>query len=89
MCGNRACQVPAPTHQSAVRIFLGQLRRSGTVSFIKWLANHVMEDTNAIMNVENHRHKVTGRGKGCAWVYVSNETSAMNLLSYHRRLFLA
>lgn len=87
MCGDRNCQQPAPSHRHNVRLFLGQLRRSGTVSFIKWLVRNLSDHCDAIVNVENHRHKVTGRGKGCAWAYVATETAAATLLSHHRRVY--
>lgn len=94
LCGNRNCQSAGPRSacdaiDAASRIFLGQLRREATVPLIRWMFEEVLLEPTSLLMVENHRHKVTGRGKGCAWVYVRKDGPAVaNLLSYHRRLFL-
>lgn len=105
LCGNRSCHALAPSSQveggaehssltstttaSSQRIFLGQLRREATVPLIRWMFEEVLLDPEALLLVENHRHKLTNRGKGCAWVYVRSQGSAVeSLLSYHRRLFV-
>lgn len=88
LCGNRQCQSPSLTHAGCARIFLGQLRRDATVPFIKWLVNRVLESPSELRNVENHRHNVTNRGKGCAWAYFKSDLVANQLLAYHRRMFL-
>lgn len=88
LCGNRQCQSPSLTHAGCARIFLGQLRRDATVPFIQWLLSRVIERPSELRNVENHRHNVTQRGKGCAWAYFETEDVANELLSYHRRMFL-
>lgn len=89
LCGNRLCQSMSPiTTTSAVhRIFLGQLRREATVPFLKWIFEEILEEPSALMMVENHRHKMTGRGKGCSWVYLRTESACHKLLTYHRRIF--
>lgn len=87
LCGNRNCQNASPAHRSSTRVFLGQLRREGTVSMIRWLFNDVLGASDALSDIENHRHKVTNRGKGCAWVYVSDNNVADELLGLHRRSF--
>jgi hypothetical protein len=98
LCGNRSCHALAPqtegtesamTAASSQRIFLGQLRREATVSLIRWMFEEVLLEPEALLLVENHRHKLTNRGKGCAWVYVRSQGTAVeSLLSYHRRLFI-
>lgn len=95
MCGNRGCHAlgPAAADSGVARIFLGQLRREGTVPLIRWLFDEVLGEPSALIMVENHRHKITSRGKGCAWVYLRRDPSQESdvcdkLLAYHRRLFV-
>lgn len=99
LCGNRNCHSVAPSVTkelgSVSRVFLGQLRREGTVPLVEWLFREVLLVPQALMMVENHRHRATGRGKGCAWAYVRHEPVSSStscnardvLMSYHRRLF--
>lgn len=89
LCGNRACQAASPAHQDCQRLFLGQLRRDHTVSFVKWLVEDVLLESKqgALQSVQNHQNAVTSRGKGCAWAYVSASQSK-SLLGFHRRVYL-
>jgi hypothetical protein len=90
LCGNRACQVPCASHRDCARLFLGQLRREATVPFLRWLVEGVMAspaNPACIVNAENHRHLATGRGKGCAWIYLECATMASAVLNFHHRVF--
>eukprot|EP00672_Neobodo_designis_P026181 CAMPEP_0174832424 /NCGR_PEP_ID=MMETSP1114-20130205/3668_1 /TAXON_ID=312471 /ORGANISM="Neobodo designis, Strain CCAP 1951/1" /LENGTH=596 /DNA_ID=CAMNT_0016066283 /DNA_START=71 /DNA_END=1861 /DNA_ORIENTATION=+ len=90
LCGNRHCQIPCPTHLDCARLFLGQLRREGTVPFITWLVESVLgSEANPmhIVNAENHRQLSTGRGKGCSWIYLASRSMAPTVLNYHHRVF--
>jgi hypothetical protein len=91
LCGNRSCQIPCATHRDCARLFLGQLRREGTVPFLKWLVEGVFGSPQhpvTIDNVENHRQLMTSRGKGCAWVYLTNRAMADTVMQYDHRIFL-
>ena len=87
------CNAVNPSHWNSQRLFMGQLRRSGTIPFVLWLLRDVMgvDIATNVMAVENHRDRNTGRGKGCAWVTVAthgNTTAAAGaLLSLHHRAF--
>jgi len=90
LCGNRACQIPCPTHRDCARLFLGQLRREGTVGTVKWLVEGVFGSGEApvtIVNIENHRQLTTSRGKGCAWVYLQHRSMADAVLMHNHRVF--
>ncbi|KEG07462.1 hypothetical protein DQ04_09721000 [Trypanosoma grayi] len=83
------CHKPCGQFQrpSGQRMFLGQLRRDGTVPMVKWLLSTVLQvPPGALMSVENHRNKTSNRGKGCAWVTLC-DASVPNLLDYHHRIF--
>ena len=88
-CANSTCSTLSPAHWMAKRIFLGQLRRENTVTFVKWLFNHVLDidPSEALVSVENHRDRETGRGKGCAWVSINKRDNVKKLLSLHHRAF--
>lgn len=91
LCGNRSCQIPCVSHRDCARLFLGQLRREGTVPFLKWLVEGVFGSPDhpvTIANVENHRQLMTSRGKGCAWVYLTNRAMADTVMQYNHRVFL-
>ncbi|KAG5505017.1 hypothetical protein JKF63_04464 [Porcisia hertigi] len=86
VCGNNRCQQPRP--QSGQRLFLGQLRRNGTVPMVRWLVNTVFNaPTGALISVENRRNTHTQRGKGCAWATISDEASVKRMLDADHRLF--
>lgn len=89
LCGNRSCQMPADSHRDAARLFVGQLRREGTVPFLTWLVETIIsrDDELRVINVENHRDLKTNRGKGCAWVYLQRTDTASRLLEFHHRVF--
>ncbi len=75
---------PAP---GQARLFLGQLRRDATVPMVQWMMDEVFCcPAGSLVAVENHRNRMTMRGKGCAWAYVA-ETAAQLILSFHRRVF--
>ena len=79
--------VPSRDHTNGMqRVFLGQLRRDATVPMVKWLFDAVFCVPDALVAVENHRNRLTYRGKGCAWAYVKDEASP-NVLAFHRRVF--
>jgi hypothetical protein len=69
-----------------VRVFMGQLRRDRTNGFPRFVLNMFFPEMH-IPHVESHTG-MDNRGKGCAWVHVSNETDAHRLLSISRRLFM-
>ncbi|ORC88010.1 uncharacterized protein TM35_000192540 [Trypanosoma theileri] len=78
------CQNSRPEGQ---RMFIGQLRRDGTVPMVKWLMSTVLQvPSDALISVENHRNKTSNRGKGCAWVTL-RESAVSSLLKYHHRIF--
>ncbi|GET88612.1 hypothetical protein, conserved [Leishmania tarentolae] len=86
VCGNNRCQQPRP--QSGQRLFLGQLRRTGTVPMVRWLVNNVFNaSTGALVSVENRRNTHTQRGKGCAWPTINDEATVKRMLGAHHRLF--
>ncbi|CAG9574009.1 conserved hypothetical protein [Leishmania major strain Friedlin] len=86
VCGNNRCQKPRP--QSGQRLFLGQLRRTGTVPMVRWLVNNVFNaSTGALVSVENRRNTHTQRGKGCAWPTINEEATVKRMLDAHHRLF--
>lgn len=69
------------------RLFVGQLRRDGTVPMIKWLLLTVFGlPPSSFISAENHRNKSSNHGKGCAWVVLQNN-AASHVLSYDHRLF--
>lgn len=69
------------------RLFLGQLRREATVPMVKWLVEHVCGCLpGSLAAVENHRNRVTLRGKGCAWAYVTPAAAAA-IVAFHHRVF--
>ncbi|CCW61987.1 unnamed protein product [Phytomonas sp. EM1] len=86
-CGNDQCRATRPAR--GFRIFLGQLRRCGTVAMVRWLLRNVLNaPEGALRCVENHRNTTTGRGKGCAWPTLLDEPTALRLLhANHRMLF--
>ena len=94
LCGFRGCQQPAPSHEGTARLFLGQLRRSQTVPFVRWLVEDVLGADDGfrppatLRSVENHRNETTGRGKGCAWVYIDEPAAAPGLIRFHHRVFV-
>jgi len=70
------------------RMFLGQLRRSGTVPLVSWLVDYVFDaPRGALFCVENHRNLNTGRGRGCAWPTISDANTVHRMLASHHRLF--
>ncbi|KAH9600597.1 hypothetical protein LSM04_003631 [Trypanosoma melophagium] len=78
------CQVSRSEGQ---RMFIGQLRRDGTVPMVKWLISTVLQiPSDALISVENHRNKTSNRGKGCAWVTL-RDSAVSSLLKYHHRIF--
>lgn len=86
VCGNSHCQQPHP--QSGQRLFLGQLRRTGTVPMVRWLVNNVFNaSTGALVSVENRRNTHTQRGKGCAWPTINDQATVKRMLDTHHRLF--
>ncbi|AIN98427.1 hypothetical protein LPMP_221320 [Leishmania panamensis] len=86
VCGNNRCQQPRP--QNGQRLFLGQLRRTGTVPMVRWLVNTVFNaSTGALVSVENRRNTHTQRGKGCAWPTINDEATVKRMLDAHHRLF--
>lgn len=88
-CGNSVCSTLSPAHWVAKRIFLGQLRRENTVTFVQWLFNRILDinPTEALVSVENHRDRETGRGKGCAWVSINKRSNVEKLIAMHHRAF--
>ncbi|KAG5479675.1 hypothetical protein CUR178_03438 [Leishmania enriettii] len=86
VCSNSRCQQPRP--QNGQRLFLGQLRRTGTVPMVRWLVNNVFNaSTGALVSVENRRNTHTQRGKGCAWPTISDGATVKRMLDAHHRLF--
>ncbi|KAK7198745.1 hypothetical protein NESM_000839200 [Novymonas esmeraldas] len=86
VCGNNRCQQPRP--HSGQRLFLGQLRRTGTVPMVRWLVNTVFNaPAGALVSVENRRNTHTQRGKGCAWPTINDEATVRRMLDAHHRLF--
>ncbi|EKF39561.1 hypothetical protein MOQ_000205 [Trypanosoma cruzi marinkellei] len=69
------------------RMFIGQLRRDGTVPMIKWLLLTVLQlPPKSFVSVENHRNRTSKRGKGCVWLTLRDDATKV-LLSYHHRVF--
>ncbi|KAG5479131.1 hypothetical protein LSCM1_02983 [Leishmania martiniquensis] len=86
VCSNSRCQQPRP--QNGQRLFLGQLRRTGTVPMVRWLVNNVFNaSTGALVAVENRRNTHTQRGKGCSWPTINDEATVRRMLDAHHRLF--
>ena len=70
------------------RLFLGQLRRTGTVPMVRWLVNKVFNaPPGALVSVENRRNTRTQRGKGCAWATINDAATVERMLGAHHRLF--
>jgi hypothetical protein len=70
------------------RLFLGQLRRTGTVPMVRWLVNTVFNaPPGALVSVENRRNTHTQRGKGCAWATINDAATVERMLGAHHRLF--
>lgn len=70
------------------RLFLGQLRRTGTVPMVRWLVNTVFNaPPGALVSVENRRNTRTQRGKGCAWATINDAATVERMLGAHHRLF--
>ncbi|RNF01471.1 uncharacterized protein Tco025E_08584 [Trypanosoma conorhini] len=80
----KTCESPFCSEQ---RIFIGQLRRDGTVPMIKWLLRTVLEiPSELLVAVENHRNRTSKRGKGCVWLTL-RDGAASEVISYHHRVF--
>eukprot|EP00744_Colponema_vietnamica_P003120 GILI01004822.1.p1 GENE.GILI01004822.1~~GILI01004822.1.p1 ORF type:complete len:553 (-),score=129.90 GILI01004822.1:499-2157(-) len=76
-CSRYGCGAVSPYSWDSQRLFFGQLRRDGTIPFVLWALRDVAGiSEREIRTIENHRDKVTGRGKGCAWVTVSSHPAA-------------
>lgn len=70
------------------RVFVGQLRRDGTVPMMRWMAHDVCGvPLSSILSVENHRNMLTGRGKGCAWMTLADAETKQTLIRAHHRMF--
>lgn len=78
--GNTDCQ-------GIRRVFLGQLRKERTTELADWLISRVFPDME-VFHIENHTSSKDGRGKGCAWIYVSNAYDEARLISLNKRLFV-
>ncbi|CCW66331.1 unnamed protein product [Phytomonas sp. Hart1] len=80
---------PRPRATRGCRIFLGQLRRAGTVAMVRWLLGRVLNaPSGTLVSVENHRNAITGQGKGCVWPTILDTPTALRLLrANHRMLF--
>ncbi|RNF00286.1 hypothetical protein TraAM80_07686 [Trypanosoma rangeli] len=80
----RARESPSCNHQ---RMFVGQLRRDGTVPMIKWFLLTILQmPPESLVAVENHRNRASKRGKGCVWLTL-RDRAASDVLSYHHRVF--
>lgn len=81
-CPRYGCGALSPATWDSQRLFFGQLRRDGTIPFVLWVLRDVAGIADKdIRSIENHRDKLTGRGKGCAWVTVSTHLTNNSSLS--------
>ena len=80
-CGkvNAACE-------NIRRVFFGQLRKDLTVECVQWMLA-MLAPTVPVYHIENHTSK-EGRGKGCAWIYITSAKAEEQLLKLNRRVFL-
>ncbi|KPA85797.1 hypothetical protein ABB37_00143 [Leptomonas pyrrhocoris] len=84
----RLASADGASGSSGQRLFLGQLRRTGTVPMVRWLVNTVFNaPPGALVSVENRRNTRTQRGKGCAWATISDAATVERMLGAHHRLF--
>jgi rubrerythrin len=86
--GPRSCGTcGAQLSTSACRAFLGQLRKDLSAELATSLLRMLVPDVT-ILHVESHTNAVDGRGKGCAWVYVSTVEDALRVTTLHKRVFV-
>jgi hypothetical protein len=91
-CGQRAtgtrrcdaCFTPIAT--AACRVFLGQLRKERTTPLVHFVLGMLLPDVE-VLHVESHTN-AAGRGKGCAWVYLSSMDAAAAVVELHKRVFV-
>ena len=82
-CVNPACR--RPQHH---RLFVGQLRKEGTASLLRWVCGMVVPSM-VVSHVESHTNPREGhRGKGCAWIDVPNASDVAYALTLHGRCFV-
>lgn len=71
---------------NCVRLFMGQLRKDQTEEAVLFLLEKTAPHIT-LLRVQPHTNPNTGRGKGCAWVYVASESDAQAVLKLHKRAF--
>ena len=71
---------------SCVRLFMGQLRKDNTEEAVLFMLEQTVPHIT-LLRVQPHTNPQTGRGKGCAWVYVASEADAHDVLKLHKRAF--
>eukprot|EP00658_Telonema_sp_P-2_P007326 TRINITY_DN1272_c0_g1_i9.p1 TRINITY_DN1272_c0_g1~~TRINITY_DN1272_c0_g1_i9.p1 ORF type:complete len:330 (-),score=87.06 TRINITY_DN1272_c0_g1_i9:725-1714(-) len=71
---------------NCVRLFMGQLRKDQTEEAVLFLLEQTVPHIT-LLRVQPHTNPNTGRGKGCAWVYVASESDAQAVLKLHKRAF--
>lgn len=83
----RQCQACYLEGHGVRRVFFGQLRKERTAELVDWIIATVCPEVE-VFHVENHTNGPDGRGKGCAWVYVTNPYDEQRLLSLNKRMFV-
>ena len=85
--GPRAClSCHTPINFSACRVFLGQLRKDLTAELTAYMLRSVAPEIE-VLHVESHTNPQDGRGRGCAWVYVSTVEEALKVVALHKHIF--
>lgn len=82
----RRCGKVNATCENIRRVFFGQLRKDLTVECVQWMLA-MLAPTVPVYHIENHTSK-EGRGKGCAWIYITSAKAEEQLLKLNRRVFL-
>ena len=76
---------------SALRVFMGQLTKEGDVQLIIKMLEVLcpeVDQATSLLHIEPHTHANTGRGKGCAWVYVSSFDQVLYIVGrLHKRTY--
>ena len=76
---------------SALRVFMGQLTKEGDVQLIIKMLEVLcpeIDQATSLLHIEPHTHANTGRGKGCAWVYVSTFDQVLYIVGrLHKRTY--